>query len=65
MAARRWHRVYARGWYISDNGKFNAQLRPAGTYPYGKCVRHYAVFHVGSDDMIGTARTLRDAEKYL
>lgn len=33
MAARRWHRVYARGGYTSD--------------------------------MIGTARTLRDAEKYL
>lgn len=61
----RWDRASAQGWYISDDNKFNAQLRPAGTYPYGKCTRHYAVFLVGTDTMIGTAKTLRYAEKYL
>lgn len=69
--ARRWHRTYGEGWYISDSSKLNAKLCPAGKYPYGEggalipCTRHYALYRVGTDNLIGTAKTLKDAERYL
>ena len=66
----RWYRAMGEGWYISDNNKFNAKLRPAGKYDFGAdgiipCTRHYAIYRVGSDTMIATARTLKEAERYI
>ena len=67
----RWYPAMSAGWYISDDYKLNAQLRSPGKYPYGncgemvKCSRHYAIFHIGQEVVIGTARTLAEAERYI
>jgi hypothetical protein len=62
-----WHRTYVKGCYVSDDGNHTAELRPAGFYAEFGCklVRHYAVRLRGSETIIGTARTLKEAERYL
>lgn len=30
-----------------------------------RCTRHYAIYRAGGDTLIVTARTLKEAEKYL
>lgn len=68
MSNNGWSKSYLAGTYISENGKYTAELRPAGFYAEFGCklTRHYAIrVRYGSRDIIGTARTLREAqEKY-
>jgi hypothetical protein len=55
------------GSYVSDSGTHTAELRPAGFYPeFGtKLTRHYAIRQKNSASVIGTAKTLKEAEQYL
>lgn len=60
-----WKPSYVKGNYVSDNGRYKAELRPAGFYPEFGCklVRHYAVRYVGSQTVLATPRTLAEAAK--
>lgn len=63
----KWQQSMLEGNYISTDGRFTAQLRKAG-YDAGfscKLTRHYAVRVRGGQQIIGTARTLKEAERYL
>lgn len=53
------------GWYVSWNQRLTAELRPAGYYAKFGCklTRHYVIRNVGSDQIIGTARTLAEAAR--
>jgi hypothetical protein len=55
------------GHYISDDGRYTAELRPAGYYAEFGCklTRHYAIRARGGSQIIGTARTLKEAGRYL
>lgn len=55
------------GSYISDDGRYTAQLRKAGFYQDMGCkmARHYVIQLRGSNNIVGTATTLKDAERYL
>lgn len=60
-----WHKSYVTGSYVSTDGRFAAELRPAGYYPEHGCklTRHYSIRYVGQTTSIGTARTLAEAER--
>jgi hypothetical protein len=51
------------GSYISADGLYTAELRPAGYYPEFACqlTRHYAIRFRGSAHVLSTARTLAEA----
>jgi hypothetical protein len=69
------------GYYVSADGRYRAERRPAGWYSADlstrldarkdsggervKLTRHYAIRAAGSETVIGTAKTLLDAERYL
>lgn len=61
-----WIRVSgSRGFYISADERFTAELRPPGFYSDLECKlqRHYAIRLLGSVQIIGTATTLADAAR--
>jgi hypothetical protein len=62
---RKWYKSMSPGSYISDDGRFTAELRPAGYYADVGCnlTRHYVIRHKGSSTIIGTARTLAEAAR--
>lgn len=65
---KRWRRSALAGSYVSDCGRYTAELRPAGyDVERGfKVTRHYAIRLRGHDAVVGTARTLAEAaEMYL
>lgn len=51
------------GNYLSPDGRYAAELRPAGFYPEFGCklTRHYAIRLTGYTQIIGTAHTLAEA----
>lgn len=59
----RWTRSMIPGRYVSVDGRYTAELRPAGYYADFACklTRHYAIRLRGSEQIIGTARTLAQA----
>ena len=61
----KFQRTQTKGWYVSSDHRYTAELRPAGYYAEFACklTRHYAIRVVGSDTIIGTARTLKEAER--
>jgi hypothetical protein len=58
-----WHRSQLAGNYVSDCGRYTAELRAAGFYQEFGCrlTRHYAVRLRGTSGIVGTARTLAEA----
>ena len=63
-----WRKSYIEGNYVSVDGRFKAELRPAGYYAEVGCklTRHYAIRVIGTEQIIGTACTLAKAtERYL
>lgn len=67
MTKTKWRKAMLEGCYISEDGKYTAELRKAG-YDAGfgcKLTRHYAIRARGGSQIIGTARTLKEAERYL
>jgi hypothetical protein len=64
----KWRKSYVEGNYVSEDGRYLAELRKAGyDAEFGcKLTRHYAIrVRGGSDQIVGTARTLKEAERYL
>lgn len=61
-----WHRSHLAGSYVSADGRYTAELRPAGYSAEFDCklARHYAIRLAGSNAIVGTARTLAEAERY-
>jgi hypothetical protein len=56
-----------KGWYISTDDRYSAELRPAGHYPEFGCklTRHYALRLAGSDTIQATVPTLKGANALL
>lgn len=65
MSNNGWRKAYLAGSYVSDDGRYTAELRPAKFYAEFGCklTRHYAIRLRGSNAIIGTARTLREAQE--
>lgn len=66
MNTTTWTPSNLKGSYISTSGTHTAQLRPAGFYAEFGCklARHYAIRLTGTQAVIGTARTLTEAERF-
>lgn len=65
MSNNGWRKSYLAGTYVSESGKFTAELRPAKFYAEFGCklTRHYAIRLRGQEAIVGTAKTLREAQE--
>lgn len=68
MGTTGWHKSYTEHVYVSGDNRYRAELRQAGYYSEFGCklTRHYAIYLRGSENVVGTAHTLKEAkEMYL
>jgi hypothetical protein len=67
MTEKAWHKSMTEGSYVSAAGTHTAELRSAGHYADAGCklTRHYVIRLRGQAAIIGYARTLKEAERYL
>lgn len=62
---KHWSPAMLPGSYISADGRYTAELRPAGYYAEFGCklTRHYAIRNRGGSAIVGTAKTLAEAAR--